>query len=637
MVEARLLIEMTHPGVVKVLAAGSLPDGRPYLAMEKLPGESLARRLGRAQMALPQAIMLFVQLCDAVAAMHARSLIHRDLKPENVMLVSGPTGEHAVLLDFGIAKLASEGIAPPTQSGMVRGTPAYMAPERFFGHPASIATDVYELAVTLFAMLAGRLPWADSADPEVRLNPVRLSALAAVPAPLDELVARALSTRAPNRPPTVHALCAEVVAAAGGDLARARATVPLVADGPAQPTPPAPMVTAQHSPEPLAIWPSADRSTTGSAASGERAVQTLRTRRRWPLAVAIGATVACGGLAVFIATRGEPAAKRLVTGPEDPWSGEGPAPVIVVDAGLVDDGGTPIEPLSDEAKAEVREGLAASARRHAPDIEGLLGVAVAEVRRRPELAIAFATLRAQPMLRGAVEGMIGTCDLPFGDQAAWLSMSIVGALGAYDLIASGTWTRAEIEACVAGEGGKVVRAGDDDTLSLVTPSGGAVRVIGWIDEHTFVASTRSDADRKFIAARLARPPKSTRVLELADGIDRRASLWLVATSASLGRAVESPVLRRADLTARLSMGELDEDGEPAMGFQIATYFPDEVAARAGLDEITRSLSELTDHVAFDLVMPKWTVRRDGTMVQIHGMVPDGLTAKLQRTMVDLLP
>ena len=185
--EARLLVEMTHPGVVKVLAAGSLPDGRPYLAMEKLPGETLARRLARGPLPLAQAVALFVQLCDAVSAMHARSLIHRDLKPENVMLVSGPSGEHAVLLDFGIAKVATEGIAPPTQSGMVRGTPAYMAPERFFGHPASIATDVYELAVTLFAMIAGRLPWADSVDPEVRLNPARLGALVAVPPALDEL------------------------------------------------------------------------------------------------------------------------------------------------------------------------------------------------------------------------------------------------------------------------------------------------------------------------------------------------------------------------------------------------------------------------------------------------------------------
>ncbi len=640
--EARLLVEMTHPGVVKVLAAGSLPDGRPYLAMEKLPGESLARRLGRGAMALPGAITLFVQLCDAVAAMHARSLIHRDLKPENVMLVAGPTGEHAVLLDFGIAKLATEGVAPPTQSGLVRGTPAYMAPERFFGNPASIATDVYELAVTLFAMIAGRLPWADSADPEVRLNPMRLGTLVAVPVALDGLVARALSTRAPNRPPTVAALCAEVVAAAGGDGAVARATLPLhAASGSAATvalaaTPPAAAVTAQPSPGPLAAWPSAGHATTGSAASGERAVLTTRTRRRWPLAIAIGASVAAGVAAVVIATRGEPATRRLVTGPDDPWSGEGPTPVLVaeVDAS-VGDGGPP--PLGPEARVAVREALAASTRRHAPDIEGVLGLAIAEVRHAPELAQLFAGVRTQPMLRAMLDALLGSCELPFGDRAAWMSIAILSQAGTYDLIASGEWTRDEIDACVGGEGGAVQRAGAGGKLSVVTQAGGSVRVVGWIDERTFVVSTRADADQRFIAARLGRPPKPTRVLELADGIDRRATAWLVATRQSLQRATDSPTLRQADLTARLTLAEVDDDGKATVGFQVATYFTDETTARAGLTELESQLSELTDYPGFDLVMPKWSVRRDGTMVRVDGMVPADLVAKLQQTVVGLLP
>ncbi|HVV86254.1 MAG TPA: serine/threonine-protein kinase, partial [Kofleriaceae bacterium] len=204
--EARLLMEITHPGVVKVLAAGTLPEGRPYLAMELLRGEALATRLSRAAVPLPDAIAFFVQLADAVSAMHARGLLHRDLKPENVMLVSDGAREHAVLLDFGIARAMDRGEVAPTQTGIVRGTPAYMAPERFFGQPATIGTDVYELAVTLFAMIAGRLPWADCIDPEVRLNPARLADLAAVPPALDGELARALSTRAANRPPTVAAL-----------------------------------------------------------------------------------------------------------------------------------------------------------------------------------------------------------------------------------------------------------------------------------------------------------------------------------------------------------------------------------------------------------------------------------------------
>src|SRR5688500_19869314 len=126
--------------------------------MERLEGEPLASVLARGAMSLPSALGLFGELCAAVAALHDQGLVHRDLKPENVFVVDGA---HAVLLDFGIAK---ELEAPPgttTSDGGVRGTPAYMAPERFFGQAAGIATDVYELAVTLYAMLAGRLPWDD--------------------------------------------------------------------------------------------------------------------------------------------------------------------------------------------------------------------------------------------------------------------------------------------------------------------------------------------------------------------------------------------------------------------------------------------------------------------------------------------
>ncbi|MBZ0238174.1 MAG: hypothetical protein K8M05_38040, partial [Deltaproteobacteria bacterium] len=255
----------------------------------------------------------------------------------------------------------------------------------------------------------------------------------------------------------------------------------------------------------------------------------------------------------------------------------------------------------------------------------------------PELSQAFAAVRKQPLLRGALEGMIGDCDLPFGDRASWLSMAIVGGFGTYDLVASGTWTRDEIEGCVAGDDGTVKRAGKDGALSLVRSPAGTTRVVGWLDEHTFVMSTRPGADQAFITARLGRPPRPTRVMELAGGIDRRASLWLVATRQSLARAVDSETMKQADITARISLGEVDEDGDGALAFQVATYFPDEDAAKAGEAELKGQLSELTEHPAFDLVMPEWTVLRHGTMVDLKGMVPDELVAKLQRDLVDLLP
>src|SRR5690348_14473918 len=182
-----------HPSVVKVLAVGTLPDGRPYLAMERLDGETLASVIARGALALDRALDMFGELASAVGALHEQGLVHRDLKPENVFIVAG---RHAVLLDFGIAKDLAAPASTTTQEGNVRGTPAYMAPERFFGQPAGLATDVYELALVLYVMLAGRLPWDEIADPEARLQPRPLTDLAEVPEALDIEIRRALSTRA---------------------------------------------------------------------------------------------------------------------------------------------------------------------------------------------------------------------------------------------------------------------------------------------------------------------------------------------------------------------------------------------------------------------------------------------------------
>jgi len=134
--ESKRLQTITHPAVVKVLAVGELPDGRPYLAMERLEGETLAQVLGRGALPLGKALELFAELCSAVATLHEQGLVHRDLKPENVFIVGGAS---AVLLDFGIAKELAAPASTTTMDGGVRGTPAYMAPERFFGQPASIA------------------------------------------------------------------------------------------------------------------------------------------------------------------------------------------------------------------------------------------------------------------------------------------------------------------------------------------------------------------------------------------------------------------------------------------------------------------------------------------------------------------
>jgi len=219
--EAKRLQAISHPSVVKVLAVGELPDGRPYLAMERLDGETLSSRLGRGPLPLHEALAIFDPLCDAVATLHARELVHRDLKPENVFIVDG---KHAVLLDFGIAKEIGAPASTTTQDGGVRGTPAYMAPERFFGQPAGVATDIYELAVILYAMVAGRLPWDNLVDPEARLSPKPLDS---VPPALDIEIRRAMSTRPANRPISAEAFRGGVQAAMQEPVPGASETAPM--------------------------------------------------------------------------------------------------------------------------------------------------------------------------------------------------------------------------------------------------------------------------------------------------------------------------------------------------------------------------------------------------------------------------
>ncbi|MFO0572966.1 MAG: protein kinase [Polyangia bacterium] len=167
---------ISHPGIVRIFDCGQLSDGTAYLAMEYLDGVSLHERLNQIGGRLPEEVALRIgrQLADALTALHDAKIVHRDLKPENVMLVPEgelPGGERAKILDFGIAKLAEEVKAPgamPTRTGMLMGTPTYMAPEQCRGaRGVDDRADVYALGVILYQMIAGQPPFTSPGAAEV--------------------------------------------------------------------------------------------------------------------------------------------------------------------------------------------------------------------------------------------------------------------------------------------------------------------------------------------------------------------------------------------------------------------------------------------------------------------------------------
>ncbi|HWM86270.1 MAG TPA: serine/threonine-protein kinase, partial [Kofleriaceae bacterium] len=127
--EVESLAALPHPAIVTYLGHGTFED-EPYLIMEWLEGEDLGTRLKRAALDLVEAVGIARQVAAALAAAHEKGIVHRDVKPSNVFLVEGQT-DRVKLLDFGIARRA--GLATLTTTGMVVGTPSYMAPEQARG------------------------------------------------------------------------------------------------------------------------------------------------------------------------------------------------------------------------------------------------------------------------------------------------------------------------------------------------------------------------------------------------------------------------------------------------------------------------------------------------------------------------
>jgi serine/threonine-protein kinase len=214
--EALAAAALGHPNIVQVTDFQSLPGEPPFLVMEALEGESLQDVMKRrGPLPAERTVFIAVQILAALAAAHAARIIHRDIKPANVFLSRTPASSDVVkILDFGIAKFLRDGTAqrggggPRTATGIILGTPSYMAPEQALGMDVDARTDLYAVGACMYEMLSGRKPLVATTTGELlfaiaRRAPAPLASVAATTdARLAALVDRALAKDPGGRPRT---------------------------------------------------------------------------------------------------------------------------------------------------------------------------------------------------------------------------------------------------------------------------------------------------------------------------------------------------------------------------------------------------------------------------------------------------
>ena len=211
--EARAMSQLSHPNTTKVFMYGELDDGSLYIIMEYLEGKNLNQTV-RADGAFPmeRALPILILVCGALDEAHRAGIIHRDLKPENIFLCQQPGMlDYPKVLDFGLAKVGERQMRPGsiilTQEGMVFGTPEFMSPEQAQGKVLTPGSDIYSLAVILYEVLTGKLPFdAKSAMDYIQLHVMSKPTLLSQRVPgktfpplLDAIIDRALSKKSEER------------------------------------------------------------------------------------------------------------------------------------------------------------------------------------------------------------------------------------------------------------------------------------------------------------------------------------------------------------------------------------------------------------------------------------------------------
>ncbi len=203
--ERQILARLRHPNIAALLDGGVDDDGAPYFAMELVQGERITRWCDARALPVRDRVRLFLQVLDAVAFAHRQLVVHRDLKPSNILV---DANGKAFLLDFGIAKLMEdEDEDGHTRTGDRAFTPEYASPEQLLGEPISTATDLYQLGVLLYALLAHSHPYGMTGDTPLR---ARITLMDAAPQALWEAAKKSSPDEAALRDSTPTQLASQL-------------------------------------------------------------------------------------------------------------------------------------------------------------------------------------------------------------------------------------------------------------------------------------------------------------------------------------------------------------------------------------------------------------------------------------------
>ena len=226
--EARAASSLNHPNIITIHEIGYFGPVH-FIATEFVEGETLRHRISRGPIPIADALAIAIQVASALAAAHAAGIVHRDIKPENIMV---RPDRYVKVLDFGLAKLAERPVVLPlssaptaarvdTDPGTVMGTTRYMSPEQARGLDVDARSDIFNMGIVLYEMIAGRVPFAGDTPADVvasilKTDPPPLADSAPdLPADLEEIVRKALSKDKANRFETSEQMLAELEAVKG--------------------------------------------------------------------------------------------------------------------------------------------------------------------------------------------------------------------------------------------------------------------------------------------------------------------------------------------------------------------------------------------------------------------------------------